>query len=108
MRPINTLSGGQKSRVSLAVITYKRPHLLVIDEPRNHLDIETLDSLITALNPFNGGLLVVAHDARLVTSVCETVSICEDRKKTEFRGEYKDNRKQMVQRLRARSKLFRL
>lgn len=108
LRPINTLSGGQKSRVALAVITYQKPHLLVLDEPTNHLDIETLDSLIMALNAFNGGLLVVTHDARLVTSVCESIWVCEGGTVTEFRGEYKDYRKQMVERLRARSKLFSL
>lgn len=106
LRPINTLSGGQKSRVALSVITYQKPHLLILDEPTNHLDIETLDSLIMALNSFNGGLLVVTHDARLVTSVCETICICEKGKVTEFRGEYHEYRKQMVERLRARSKLF--
>lgn len=106
LRPINTLSGGQKSRVALAVITYQKPHLLVLDEPTNHLDIETLDSLIMALNSFNGGLLVVTHDARLVTSVCETICICENGTVTEFKGEYAEYRKQMVERLRARSKLF--
>eukprot|EP00178_Gracilaria_changii_P023980 TRINITY_DN723_c0_g2_i1.p1 TRINITY_DN723_c0_g2~~TRINITY_DN723_c0_g2_i1.p1 ORF type:complete len:722 (+),score=102.50 TRINITY_DN723_c0_g2_i1:67-2232(+) len=106
LRPINTLSGGQKSRVALAVITFQKPHILILDEPTNHLDIETLDSLIMALNSFNGGLLVVTHDARLVASVCETICVCEDGKVTEFRGEYHEYRKQMVQRLRARSKLF--
>lgn len=106
LRPINTLSGGQKSRVALAVITYQRPHLLVLDEPTNHLDIETLDSLIMALNNFNGGLLVVTHDARLVTSVCETICVCENGKVTEFQGEYEAYRKKMVERLRARSKLY--
>lgn len=106
LRPINTLSGGQKSRVALAVITYQRPHILILDEPTNHLDIETLDSLIMALNGFNGGLLVVTHDARLVTSVCETICICESGAVKEFRGEYTDYRKQMVDRLRARTKLF--
>ena len=108
LRPINTLSGGQKSRVALSVITYQKPHILVLDEPTNHLDIETLDSLIMALNSFNGGLLVVTHDARLVTSVCDTICICEDGKVTEFRGEYQEYRKQMVERLRARSKLFKM
>ncbi|CAN8063493.1 unnamed protein product [Agarophyton chilense] len=106
LRPINTLSGGQKSRVALAVITFQKPHILILDEPTNHLDIETLDSLILALNSFNGGLLVVTHDARLVASVCETICVCEDGKVSEFRGEYDEYRKQMVQRLRARSKLF--
>lgn len=106
LRPINTLSGGQKSRVALAVITYQRPHILILDEPTNHLDIETLDSLIMALNSFNGGLLVVTHDARLVKSVCETICVCENGEVREFRGEYQEYRKQMVERLRARTKLF--
>lgn len=108
LRPINTLSGGQKSRVALAVITYQRPHILILDEPTNHLDIETLDSLIMALNGFNGGLLVVTHDARLVTSVCETICICEKGTVKEFRGEYPEYRKQIVARLHARSKLFKM
>ncbi|PXF45383.1 ABC transporter F family member 3 [Gracilariopsis chorda] len=106
LRPINTLSGGQKSRVALAVITFQKPHILILDEPTNHLDIETLDSLIMALNSFNGGLLVVTHDARLVQSVCDTIYVCEDGRVTEFKGEYQEYRKQMVDRLRARSKLF--
>ncbi|MEM1437199.1 MAG: ABC transporter ATP-binding protein, partial [Pseudomonadota bacterium] len=79
-----------------------------LDEPTNHLDIETLDSLIMALNSFQGGLLVVTHDARLVSSVCETIFVCEGGKVTQFKGEYEEYRKQMVERLRARSKLYNL
>lgn len=68
--------------------------------------IESLDALIMALNSYNGGLLVVTHDERLVSSVCETIFVCEDGKVTQFRGEYKDYRAQMVQRLRSRAMLF--
>lgn len=105
LRPINTLSGGQKSRVALAVITYKKPHILVLDEPTNHLDIQTLDSLIMALNAFNGGILIVSHDGRLISTVCEEIWLCEDGVVQQFRGEYKDYRAQIVERLRKKSKL---
>lgn len=106
LRPINTLSGGQKSRVALAVITFQRPHILIMDEPSNHLDLESLDSLIMALNSFQGGVLVVTHDARLVSSVCETIVVCEHGRVAEFKGEYDEYRKQMVEKLRARSKMY--
>lgn len=105
LRPINTLSGGQKSRVALAVITYRKPHMLILDEPTNHLDIQTLDSLIMALNDFNGGILIVSHDGRLISTVCEEIWICEEGLVQQFKGEYSDYRAQMVARLRKKSKL---
>lgn len=70
IRPINTLSGGQKSRVALASITYDEPHLLLLDEPTNHLDLDTVRALIRALTEFQGGVMVVSHDEHLITAVC--------------------------------------
>lgn len=62
----NTLSGGQKARVALASISVSYPHFILFDEPTNHLDIESIEALCTAINNFNGGVLVVTHDARLI------------------------------------------
>lgn len=58
-----------------------------------------------ALNSFNGGILIVSHDGRLISTVCEEIWICEEGKVEQFRGEYKDYRAQMVARLRKKSKL---
>ncbi|OAO12865.1 ATP-binding cassette sub-family F member 1 [Blastocystis sp. ATCC 50177/Nand II] len=64
--PIKNLSGGQKARVTFAEISLSQPHVLMFDEPTNHLDIESIDALGEAINEFEGGVLVVSHDARLL------------------------------------------
>lgn len=95
LRPINTLSGGQKSRVALSVITYSRPHILLMDEVSNNLDIESIDALIAALNEFTGGILLITHDARLVSATADEIWVCEDGEVSKFPGEYREYRELM-------------
>lgn len=59
---VEVLSGGEKTRLLLAMIVAKRPHLIILDEPTNHLDHETKQTLIEAIKKFNGAVLLVSHD----------------------------------------------
>merc|ERR1739844_275947 len=97
--PMKQLSDGQKCRVCFAWLAYQSPHMLLLDEPTNHLDMETIDALGDAINNFEGGLVLVSHDFRLINQVAEVVWICENEKVTKWEGDiiaYKDHLKAKV------------
>lgn len=73
---VASLSGGQKSRVTLAKMCMAAPNFLILDEPTNHLDIETIAALGKAINEFTGGLILVSHDERLIRMVCKELWVC--------------------------------
>merc|ERR1712137_673190 len=75
---IGNLSGGQKARVAFAALMLMKPHIIILDEPTNHLDIESVEALTTAVTNFNGGLVLVTHDARLITEIDCELWVCED------------------------------
>ncbi|KAK9747741.1 hypothetical protein RND81_02G012500 [Saponaria officinalis] len=71
LTPIAKLSGGQKARVVFTSIAMSKPHILLLDEPTNHLDMQSIDALADALDEFTGGVVLVSHDSRLISRVCE-------------------------------------
>merc|ERR1712151_1313542 len=75
---IGNLSGGQKARVAFTALMLMNPHIIVLDEPTNHLDIESVEALASAIGKFNGVLVLVSHDARLITKVDCEIWVVED------------------------------
>lgn len=74
---IKKLSDGLKSRLVFAMLALEKPNMLLFDEPTNHLDMECIDSLAEAINKFNGGMVLVSHDFRLISQVAKTIWVCD-------------------------------
>lgn len=85
--PMKNLSDGQRCRVVFAWLASQVPHLLLLDEPTNHLDIETIDALAEALNNFEGGMILVSHDFRLINQVAKEIWVCENQTITKWKGD---------------------
>eukprot|EP00040_Diaphanoeca_grandis_P005859 m.34801 g.34801 ORF g.34801 m.34801 type:complete len:810 (+) comp17039_c0_seq2:313-2742(+) len=66
---LERLSGGEKTRCALATIMFTPPHILLLDEPTNHLDLNTVEALSEALDKFEGGIVLVSHDRRLIEAL---------------------------------------
>lgn len=92
---MSQLSDGQKSRVVLAKMAKENPHLLFLDEPTNHLDMESIDSLAKAINNFEGGMVLVSHDMRLISQVAKEIWVCDNKTVTKFVGEISDFKMQL-------------
>lgn len=96
LQPIGLLSGGQKSRVAFACLAITQPHILVLDEPSNHLDIEAMDALSDALRVFEGGVLMVSHDVTMLSNVCTSLWVCDGGTVEHFDGTVNDYKKRIM------------
>jgi ATP-binding cassette subfamily F protein 3 len=88
--PVQRFSGGEKARLTLALLVSRRPNLLLLDEPTNHLDIDMRQALSVALQSFEGGLVVVSHDRHLIKSVADTLLLVADGELKVFDGDLDD------------------
>ncbi|KAL9053505.1 MAG: hypothetical protein Q9162_004743 [Coniocarpon cinnabarinum] len=95
LQRMELLSGGQKSRVAFACLSLQNPHILVLDEPSNHLDIEAMDALSDALRNFGGGVIIVSHDVTMLQNVCTSLWVCDKGTIEHFDGGVKDYKKRI-------------
>jgi ATP-binding cassette subfamily F protein 3 len=90
--PVSEFSGGEKARLTLALLVRQRPNLLLLDEPTNHLDIEMREALTEALQDYEGALIVVAHDRHLLRATADELWLIADGTLTAFEGDLDDYR----------------
>jgi ATP-binding cassette subfamily F protein 3 len=85
-RPTAPFSGGEKSRLVLALLVYQRPNLLLLDEPTNHLDLDMREALAEALQDFAGAMVIVSHDRHLLRLTTDRLLLVYDGRVQEFDG----------------------
>ena len=90
MTPTGHFSGGEKSRLALALLIRKAPNLLLLDEPTNHLDLEMREALCFALQAYTGGVVLVSHDRHLLATVTDELWLVADGRVTPFDGALED------------------
>lgn len=88
--PCANFSGGEKSRLALALLIWTRPNLLLLDEPTNHLDLEMRHALTLAMQDYEGGVILVSHDRALLRATCDQFMLVADGKAQAFDGDLED------------------
>jgi len=89
-RPVASFSGGEKSRLALALLAWQKPHLLLLDEPTNHLDLDMRDALTIALEEYAGAVVLVSHDRSLIRAVADELWLVADGEAKLFDGDLED------------------
>jgi len=96
--PVEHFSGGEKARLALALIVWQKPNLLLLDEPANHLDLETREALAVALAQFEGTLVLVSHDRHLLRATTDQFLIVANGTLQAFDGDLEDYREWLLKR----------
>lgn len=102
--PMKAMSDGLRTRVVMMLIALVNPHLLLLDEPTNHLDMECIDALGEAINKFNGGLVLVSHDFRLIGQVAKEIWLCDAKTVGPWKGDIQSYKKHLEKQVAKRSK----
>ena len=96
--PVGELSGGERARLNLALVTHDAPSLLVLDEPTNHLDMETREALVEALAEYAGAVVLVSHDWHLVELVADRLWLVEGGTVKPFDDDLEAYRRRLLER----------
>ena len=96
--PVGPFSGGEKARLALALVVWQKPNLLLLDEPTNHLDLEMRHALETALQMFEGAVVLVSHDRHMVSTCCEELWLVAEGRCSVFDGDLDDYAKWLTTR----------
>jgi ATP-binding cassette subfamily F protein 3 len=94
---VGNLSGGERARLMLALATLDKPNLLILDEPTNHLDIDARGELLAALNDFDGAVVLVSHDRRLIEATADRLMLVANGEVNPFEGDLDDYRRFLLQ-----------
>ncbi len=89
-KPINVLSGGQKTRVMLAKLLLEKADILLLDEPTNHLDIEAISWLEKYLKGFNGSVIIISHDRYFLDNIVNRIMLLENKNIKSYNGNYSE------------------
>jgi len=95
--PVGQLSGGERARLNLALVTHHAPSLLILDEPTNHLDMETREALVTAIEEYAGAVVLVSHDWHLVELVADRLWLVENGTVKPFDDDLEAYRKRLLE-----------
>ncbi len=94
--PVGSLSGGEKARLTFALISAGNPQILVLDEPTNHLDIDSREALVQAINEFQGGVILISHDRHLIELTADQLWLVANGQVKPFDGDLGDYREQLM------------
>ncbi len=96
-----SLSGGEKARLVIAIMTREAPQLLLLDEPTNHLDVDSREALIQSLNAYEGAVVMVSHDAHLLETTCDRLWIVDGGTVRDFDGDLDEYKRLLLDKKRA-------
>jgi len=83
------------------MLALESPNMLLLDEPTNHLDMDCIDSLAEAINAFNGGLVLVSHDFRLINQVAKEIWVCDHHAVTKWTGDIASYKASLIKQMKA-------